>query len=143
MRKASGLAPFFQVVSAPLRISSTHFSAPLLRDVTTEVINQLKKRENLPAICPLSIVDFDAHCEVRGLVGPPSSTIIMVLDNSSASFVRISSDSFSLVNTSTNGIIPFLIGLKSRETDWSHVFDSRLFSLVDRLSAFRLCLHAF
>ena len=35
------------------------------------------------------------------------------------------------------------MGLKSSETDWSHVFLSRLFSLVDRLSAFRLCASAF
>src|SRR4029077_4645974 len=37
-------------------------------------------------------------------VGPPTSTVMIVLDNSSASFARTSSDSFSLVNTSTNGI---------------------------------------
>src|SRR4029077_1586944 len=37
-------------------------------------------------------------------VGLPISMAIMVLPNSSASFARTSSDSFSLVNTSTNGI---------------------------------------
>src|SRR4029077_18936608 len=58
----------FCVVSALLRISSTHFSAPLLRDVTAEVIEQLKERGNLRADCPLSIVDFDAHCPDPGIV---------------------------------------------------------------------------
>jgi hypothetical protein len=41
----------FCVVSALLRISSTHFSAPLLRYVTPEDIEQLKERGNLRADC--------------------------------------------------------------------------------------------
>ncbi len=45
--------------------------------------------------------------------------------------------------TSTNGIIPSLIGLEAYETTGRMFSDSRLSSLVDRLSAFRLCLHAF
>src|SRR5580658_4448667 len=56
------------IVSALLRIPSTHFSAPLLRDVAAEVIDQLKERKNLLAICPLPIVDLDAHCEDPGIV---------------------------------------------------------------------------
>jgi hypothetical protein len=64
----------FCVVSALLRISSTHFSAPLLRDVTAEVIEQVKERGNLRAGCPLSIVDFGAHCEDPGIVFLPANT---------------------------------------------------------------------
>ena len=64
----------FSVVSALLRIPSTHFSAPLLRDVTAELIEQLKERRNLRAGCPLSIVDFDAHCEDPDIVFLPANT---------------------------------------------------------------------
>jgi hypothetical protein len=171
----------FCAVSAFLRISSAHFSAPLPRDVAAEVIEQLKERGNLRAGCPLSVVDFDQHGEDAGIVflsadtqrgledsatsltaldfksafirpggaimrasaifrpftyvsskrpptaaqlsagmvwnhiqsiifadsvGPPISTVITVLDKSSASFARTPSDSFSRVNTSTNGKFP-------------------------------------
>src|SRR5215469_14798338 len=56
----------FRVVLA--RISSTHFGAPLLRDVAAELIEQSKERGNLRADCPLSIVDLDAHSEDPGIV---------------------------------------------------------------------------
>ena len=58
----------FCVASAVLRISSTHFGAPLLRDVTAEIVEQLKKCGNLRADSPLPIVDFDADCEDPGIV---------------------------------------------------------------------------
>jgi hypothetical protein len=58
----------FGVVSALLRILSTHFSESLLRDVTGEIVEQLKKCGSLRADSSLPIVDFDAHCEDPGIV---------------------------------------------------------------------------
>src|ERR1700722_16331352 len=56
------------IVSALLGIASTHFSAPLLRNVAAEVVHQLRERGNLLAGRPLSVVDFYAHCEDPGIV---------------------------------------------------------------------------
>jgi len=52
----------FCVVSALLRISSTHFSAPLLRDVTAEVIEQLK--EAPPSLESETLFSLDFVCLV-------------------------------------------------------------------------------
>jgi hypothetical protein len=54
------LAATANVLRDPLlRISSTHFSAPLLRDVGAEDIEQLEERGDCRADSELSIVDFD------------------------------------------------------------------------------------
>jgi hypothetical protein len=93
----------FCLVSALLRISSAHFNAPLLRDVSAEVIEELKKRGNLRA----TVGTTSSRASSRPRQGLRALRSLRCW-NSSASFVRISSDNFSLVNTSTNGIIPLL-----------------------------------
>jgi hypothetical protein len=66
-------ATSFCLVSALLRISSTHFSAPLLRDVTAEVIEQLKERGNLRAHCPSSISTHIVKIPVSSSPSPTPS----------------------------------------------------------------------
>jgi hypothetical protein len=64
----------FCVVLALLRISSAHFSAPLLRDVGTENIEQLEERWYCRPDSELSIVDFDEIYDEPGIVFLPADT---------------------------------------------------------------------